>query len=184
MNAGSAVHSPTRGGSADRSRSSGASGFTLVEVVVALILLAWVVAVAFETMSASRRLSRKADETIEAARILQNFINNRAVIDEWLIEEKRPTEMTGEIVSEPGWRFAVHMTPLQWMADGDRDPIEVPSVTAMHLCVLHDTDQGARSFCVDRWFSTAERQGSMGASNRNTGEQSNREAGTPTQPLQ
>ncbi len=132
----------------------GAAGFTLVEVVVALVIIGMVVAVVFETLASSRRLSIKADDTLEAARVLRNVINDRFVIDDLLVKEKDKDEVqvSSDVPGEPGWGYAIRMTPLQLISDDERDPLDVASVMNLRICVFHQVDSREKRYCVDRWF--------------------------------
>lgn len=124
----------------------------MVEVVVALIVIGVVVAVTFEALSASRRLSIKADDTIEAARVLQNLLNDRLLIDDLLLKGEEVAEVSGTLSDEPDWGYWIRMAPLQLLLDDERDPIDVPSVMWMEICALHMQPNGEKRYCVDRWF--------------------------------
>lgn len=131
-------------------------GFTLVEVVVALILIGVVVAVTFEALSVSRRLSIKADETLEAARILQNLLNDRLLIHEVLLKGEDVAEVSGILPDELDWGYWVRMTPLLLLAEDEQDPVDVPSVMRMDICAVHLLPYREKRFCVDRWFRNDE----------------------------
>jgi hypothetical protein len=111
-----------------------------------------VVAVVFETLATSRRLSIKADDTLDAARVLRNVINDRFLIDDLLMQNQDEVQASADIPGEPGWGYAIRMIPLQLIADGDRDPVDVASVMNLNICVFHRVDSGEKRYCVDRWF--------------------------------
>ncbi len=128
------------------------SGFTLIEVVVGLLIIATVVSVVFETFSTSRRLSIKADKRLEAVRVLHNVINNRVVIEQILDSRKENDQRSGIVAGDPGWAYSLRSQPLRLIEDQGRDPLEMNAMVDVEVCVFPDSDSGSNMYCVHRWF--------------------------------
>lgn len=136
-------------------------GFTLVEVVVALLIITVVVSVVFETLSASRRLSIKADDTLEAARVLHNVVNNRFVIDRMLELRNENAERSGVAEGDPGWTYSMRSRPLRLIADQERDPLDMNALVDVEICVFPSAGAGQKMYCTHRWFRNDDLSGSQ-----------------------
>jgi len=134
----------------------GSFGFTLIEVAVSLLILAVVVAVVFDALSASRRLSIKADETLEAGRVLGNVLNDRFLIEELLQRKDDEIEVTDVVSREPEWMFSIRIVPLLLLPEDERDPIEAAGMQRMQVCVYRAAGNGwgreNKRYCVERWM--------------------------------
>uniref|UniRef100_A0A7C4RRV0 Prepilin-type N-terminal cleavage/methylation domain-containing protein n=1 Tax=Desulfatirhabdium butyrativorans TaxID=340467 RepID=A0A7C4RRV0_9BACT len=133
----------------------GSFGFTLIEVAVSLLILAVVVAAVFDALSASRRLSIKADETLEAGRVLGNVLNNRFLIEDLLQRYEDEIEITDVVSQEPEWMVAIRIVPLLLLAEDERDPIDAAGMERMQVCVYRAAAGGwgreNKRYCVERW---------------------------------
>ena len=92
-------------------------GFTLIEVLVALIILGISLGAVFQALSVSRRISLKADETLTAVRLAQNLLANPALIDTAL----KGGEIAGNVDTEPAWRYSLSALPLELDTGDKRD---------------------------------------------------------------
>ena len=136
-------------------------GFTLVEVVVALLIITVVASVVFETLSTSRRLSIKADDSLDAVRVLHNVVNNRFVIDQMLGLRNENAERSGVAEGDPGWNYTLRSQPLRLIADMDRDPLDMNALVDMEICVFRAADPGQKMYCIHRWYRSDDISGSQ-----------------------
>ncbi len=131
-----------------RLRLEKSSGFTLLEVLVALIVLAMSVGVTFQALSQSGRISWKADRYNEAARIAQNLLADT----EWVRLAIKDKDRKGELKEEEGWRYLVTVEPLTLKMDEEEEEVEIPSMITLRLCLSYGDDREKRSYCLTRWF--------------------------------
>jgi general secretion pathway protein I len=130
-------------------------GFTLLEVLVALIVLAMSLGVTFQALSQSGRISWKADRYSEAARIAQNLLADT----EWVRQAIQDKDHQGELKGEDGWRYSVTVEPLTLKMDQEEEAVEIPSMITLRLCLSYGEDRGKKSYCLTRWY----REGLIGA---------------------
>lgn len=128
-----------------KSRQCG--GFTLIEVVVALIILGLSLSAVFQVLSSSRRISLKADEMLTAVRLAQNLLANPALIDTAL----KGREVAGAVPLEAHWRYSLSAVPLEFGTGSRRDVLQVPAMYELKLCLFHETDRREKIFCVKQW---------------------------------
>jgi prepilin-type N-terminal cleavage/methylation domain-containing protein len=122
-------------------------GFTLIEVLVALIILGISLGAIFQALSGSRRISFKADETLTAVRLAQNILANPALIDTAL----KGREIAGNIDMEPLWRYSLSALPLE-LDTGDKSNVsQVPAMFELKLCLFHESDRREKTFCMKQW---------------------------------
>jgi general secretion pathway protein I len=131
-----------------RLRLKKSSGFTLLEVLVALIVLAMSLGVTFQALSQSGRISWKADRYSEAARIVQNLLADT----EWVRLAIKDKDRKGELKEEEGWRYSVTVEPLTLEMDEEEEAVEIPSMITLRLCLSYGDDREKRSYCLTRWF--------------------------------
>lgn len=154
-------------------------GYTLLEVMVALIIIGISITAVTGALSTSKGLSSRADHAIESVRILNNILNNPELMK--MIAENSNFEKILE--DEDGWICRTETTPLiinsadlAWDLDG-RNPnkkknnkkgksnrvkgqgakvkggeeIEVAGMVAVTICV-HQTDQLIeKEYCISSW---------------------------------
>ena len=126
---------------------AGQRGFTLIEVLVALMILGVSLGAIFQGLSASRRISLKADETLTAVRLAQNLLANAALIDTVL----KGKGVSDRIDEEIGWRYTFSSLPLEITVGDSRDTLQVPSMFELTLCLFHETDRREKAFCTKQW---------------------------------
>jgi prepilin-type N-terminal cleavage/methylation domain-containing protein len=124
------------------------SGFTLLEVLVALIVLALSFGVTFQALSQSGRVAWKADRYEEAARIAQNLLADT----QWVREAIRDKDRKGELKGEDGWHYTVAVEPLSLKVNEDEEPVEVPSMLSLRLCLSYGNARDKKSYCLTRWY--------------------------------
>ncbi len=126
-------------------------GFTLIEVVVALIILGLSLGAIFEALSVSRNIAVKADETLDAVRLAGNILANPTLIDTAI----RGNAISQPVDGEPGWRFTFSAQPLEFDSGDRRNPLQVPAMYELKLCLFHTTDRHEKEFCINRWYRSA-----------------------------
>jgi prepilin-type N-terminal cleavage/methylation domain-containing protein len=126
---------------------TGNRGFTLLEVLVALILLGVSLGAVFQALSSSRRLSLKADETLTAVRLAQNILSNPVLIDTAMKGKGIAAQVDGEV----GWRYTFSALPLEMDVGGNRDAFQVPAMYELTMCLFHETDRREKAFCMKQW---------------------------------
>ncbi len=123
-------------------------GFTLIEVLVAMIILGMSLSAVFQALSSSRRISLKADEILTVVRLAQNLLANPALIDTAL----QGREIAGNIEMEPAWRYSLSTLPLEFDTGNTRDVFQVPAMFELKLCLVHETDRREKIFCLKQWL--------------------------------
>jgi prepilin-type N-terminal cleavage/methylation domain-containing protein len=123
-------------------------GFTLIEVLVALIILGISLGAIFQALSSSRRISLKADETLQAVRLAGNLLASPALMDTAL----KGREIAARIDGEAGWRYTFSALPLEIDTGNKRDVFQVPAMFELMLCLYHETDRREKAFCMKRWI--------------------------------
>jgi prepilin-type N-terminal cleavage/methylation domain-containing protein len=129
-------------------------GFTLLEVLVAMIVMAMSLGVTFQALSQSGRISWKADRYGQAARIAQNLLADT----EWVRQAIKDKDRQGELKEEDGWRYSVTVEPLTLKMD-EEEAVEIPSMITLRLCLSYGDDREKRPYCLTRWY----REGLVGA---------------------
>jgi prepilin-type N-terminal cleavage/methylation domain-containing protein len=124
------------------------SGFTLMEVLVALVILGISLGAIFQALSSSRRISLKADENLDAVRLASNLLNDPAVVDTAL----KRGEIMNRIEGEAGWRYSLSAQPLEIDTGDTRDVFQVPAMFALNLCLFHESDFREKAFCMQQWI--------------------------------
>ncbi len=124
------------------------SGFTLIEVLVALIILGISLGAIFQALSSSRRISLKADETLQAVRLAGNLLASPALKDTVL----RGSGIAARIDGEAGWRYTLSASPLEIDTGNKRDIFQVPAMFELTLCLFHETDLREKAFCMKQWI--------------------------------
>jgi len=127
---------------------TGLAGFTLLEVLVALIIIGISLGVVFQAFSQSKRISWKADEKTEAARIARNILANTALIEAAL----RDKEKEGAVQEENGWTYTISVHPLELESEDKEIDVEIPSMLKLNLCLVHNMGQNEKTFRLNRWY--------------------------------
>ncbi|MGD9971442.1 MAG: type II secretion system protein [Desulfatirhabdiaceae bacterium] len=128
------------------------SAFTLLEVLVALVIIGISLGVAFEALSGSRRLGRKADDIIAATRVMNNLLVNSLLIEEVLEDGYSRSAVTGEMPDDPDWQYEIDVQPLDIESDDDDMPIELLDMASVTFCVMPVLQEQNRRFCLTRWM--------------------------------
>ena len=124
------------------------SGFTLLEVLVALIIVGISLGAVFQAFSQSKRISWRSDERMESARIAQNILADSSLIDAAIREEGKEEDVEGE----NGWRYTITVHPLELESEDEETPLEIPSMLNLKLCLVHNTGQREKTFELSRWY--------------------------------
>jgi general secretion pathway protein I len=123
-------------------------GFTLIEVLVALIILGMSLGAIFQALSSSRRISLKADETLQAVRLAGNLLASPALMDNAL----NGRGIAARIDGEAGWRYTFSASPLEIDTGNKRDIFQVPAMFELTLCLFHETERREKAFCMKKWI--------------------------------
>ena len=123
-------------------------GFTLIEVLVALIILGISLGAIFQALSSSRRISLKADENLQAVRLAGNLLASPALMDNAL----QGRGIAARIDGEAGWRYTLSASPLEIDTGNKRDIFQVPAMFELTLCLFHETDLREKAFCMKQWI--------------------------------
>lgn len=135
-------------GSADIVDKPWEAGFTLLEVLVAIIILGLSFGAIFQALSQSKRISWKAMEVIEASRIANNILENSMLIDTALKDKGAE----GPVDGEKGWDYSISVKPLVLNNEAEDTLEEVPSMFKLHMCLSFHGNAKERSFCFTRWY--------------------------------
>ena len=129
-------------------KNTDAGGFTLIEVMVAMIILTISLGAIFQALSSSRNISLKADETLQAVRLAGNLLADPGLMD--IVSKGR--DMTGPVVGEIGWRYTLSALPLEFDTGSKRDVFRPPGMVELKLCLFHETEGRAKIFCMNHWY--------------------------------
>jgi prepilin-type N-terminal cleavage/methylation domain-containing protein len=152
-------------------------GYTLLEVLVALLILGTALGAVFGGMYQAKRASWQADERLSAIRLLHNLLQNDA-----LLKESVDTgTVDGRVPGEEGWEYLLTAEELvietgealteaadaaaadAAAADEDEEdvprdeaaavgePVEIPNMYRITACVIHRTPTREKHFCLERW---------------------------------
>ena len=136
-------------------------GYTLLEVMVALIIIGISITAVTGGLSGAKNLSVKADQSIEAVRILNNLRNNPIFIDK-VIENDEIEEM---MQNEEGWQCKAVSESLVINAadmlhgdnidnrekENDGETIEVPEMREIKICITDKQDIIEKEYCITIW---------------------------------
>lgn len=128
--------------------SNGPAGFTLLEVLVALIIIGISLGAVFQAFSQSKTTAWKSDEKAEGARITQNILANSPLIQAALREKRKG----GAVQGEKQWEYAISVHPLELKAEDQETSIEIPSMVKLDLLLVHNTGQRKKTFNLIRWY--------------------------------
>ena len=133
----------------DRKRNKSTSaGFTLLEVLVALIIIGISLGTVFQALSHSKRIAWRSAEVIDSIRIFNNLLADSALIDEALREK----ETEGTVDGENEWRYTVSVVPLELENQNSDEMLEIPSMYELRLCLIHQSFLKEKSYCITRWY--------------------------------
>ena len=88
------------------------------------------------------------DEKLESARIAQNILADSALIDAALRDEGKE----GLVEGKNGWKYTISVKPLEYSPENGENLLEVPAMLDMRLCLVHDSGQKEKSFCLNRRY--------------------------------
>jgi len=129
-------------------RRNFSSGFTLLEVMVALLILGASLGAVFGGLYQAKRVSWRADERLAATRILHNLLSDDQLRRQCITDGK----ISDEVKDEDGWRYAFSSEELILDAAGDDDePLEIPGVFKITACVSHTASGREKKYCLERW---------------------------------
>lgn len=128
-------------------RRNSSRGFTLLEVMVALLILGASLGAIFGGLYQAKRVSWRADERLTATRILHNLL-----VDEQLRRRCLAAgEINDEVQNEDGWAYSFKSEELMLAVGDDQEPLEIPGMFKITACVSHRAHGREKKFCLERW---------------------------------
>jgi len=128
-------------------RRNCSSGFTLLEVMVALLILGASLGAIFGGLYQAKRVSWRADERLAATRILHNLLVDEQLRRRCIAEG----EINDEVQNEDGWDYSFKSEELIFEVGDDKEPLEIPGVFKITACVSHRANGREKKFCLERW---------------------------------
>ena len=128
-------------------RRNFSSGFTLLEVMVALLILGASLGAVFGGLYQAKRISWRAAERLTAIRILHNLLNDEQLRRQCIADG----EISNEVKDEDGWRYAFSSEQLTLDVGDDGEPLEIPGVFKITACVSHAANGREKKYCLERW---------------------------------
>ncbi|MEA3241228.1 MAG: type II secretion system protein [Pseudomonadota bacterium] len=128
------------------SRRSPSSGFTLLEVMIALLILGASLGAIFGGLYQAKRISWRADERLAATRILHNLLVDEQLRRQCIAEG----EINDEVKDEDGWGYRFSSEELV-IDVGDEESLELPGIFKIIVCVRHTASGRERKYCLERW---------------------------------
>ena len=122
-------------------------GFTLLEVMVALLILGASLGAIFGGLYQAKRISWRASERLTATRILHNLLNDEQLRRQCLEDG----DLSGEVKDEKDWRYSFSSEPLILDLDDDETPLELPGMFNITACVTHVAGGREKKYCLERW---------------------------------
>lgn len=156
-----------------------ASAYTLLEVMVALVIMGIAISAVAGALSSAKGLSGRADDTVEALRVLQNVLNDPLLLGEMARNDTLVTSLEGE----DEWRCTSTAEPLTIGSsdlmlfssygqsagagnrkkggdsrnnEGEGDEIEVTGMVRVTICLSRADGFSEKSICLERWVSDPE----------------------------
>jgi prepilin-type N-terminal cleavage/methylation domain-containing protein len=126
----------------------GDAGYTLLEVMVALVILALSLSALFENLAISGRISLRANRTLEAVRIANNlFMDDRLMVD-----LRRDQEAEGEVEGE-SWKYEIRIEPLVLNMGGEDDSdVEIPDMQRVELYLFPGSGAESGALRFVKWL--------------------------------
>ncbi len=121
-------------------------GFTLLEVMVALLIIGASLAAVFGGFYQSKRLSWRAAERLTATRLLRNLLRDRQ-----LLQQAAAGQVSGELPGEPGWRYELEGEDLV-LPGAEGEEREVGGMSRITACLVHEAAGRQKRFCLERWL--------------------------------
>lgn len=148
------------------------NGYTLLEVMVALMIIGISITAVTGSLSTTTGLSAKADHAVDAVRILKNILNNPEMMKEIAENKTFKKDLVDE---EEGWVCQAEVFPLilnsgdiniyldvdddslddeddQLRGEVDGEEIEVPGILSATICVARTGGITERSYCIEHWI--------------------------------
>jgi prepilin-type N-terminal cleavage/methylation domain-containing protein len=124
-------------------------GYTLLEVMVALLIVAMSLGAVFQNISQSNRTAVRSELTLKAVRLAHNIFNDteliNAIMRDQIIEEQIP--------GQADWQYRFFAEPLVIETFLEDEPIrlEIKEVRKIILCIFYGPQGNQQSFCFEKW---------------------------------
>ena len=122
------------------------AGFTLLEVMVALLIIGASLAALFGGFYQSKRLAWRAEERLTATRLLHNLLQDRQL----LLQAAGDGQARGRVEEAAGWRYEMTAEPLV-IASADGEELEVKGMNRITVCLRHEREEREKRYCLERW---------------------------------
>ena len=124
------------------------NGYTLLEVIVALLIVAMSLGAIFQNLAQSNRTAIRSEKTLKAVRLAHNIFNDMDDITAIMRGEVFEKKISGE----ENWyyRFSAEPLVLETLSE-DGMSMEIEGVKKIILCILHGPEENQQSFCFEKW---------------------------------
>jgi len=129
-------------------RPENKNGYTLLEVMVALLIVAMSLGAIFQNLSQSKKTSLRSEKVFKAVRLANNIFHDIETINTII----RGDTIEDGISGEENWYYKFYAEPL--VLDGISDnstPLEIEGLKKLILCILYDAGGKKQSFCFVKW---------------------------------
>ena len=129
-------------------RPDNKNGYTLLEVMVALLIVAMTLGAVFQNLSQSKKTSLRSERALKVVRLANNIFHDLETINTIV----RGETIEDSIPGEENWYYRFYAEPL--VLDGISDnstPLEIESLKKLTLCILYDAGDKKQSFCFVKW---------------------------------
>lgn len=126
----------------------GQDGFTLLEVLIALIITGIGLAVVFQSFSQSLRLRMQAETVDEAVQAAQHLLADEAFVEQILARG----EGSGPVPEAESWQYRARVEPLRFLPRPEQEPLVVEGMAVLTLCVGKVAPGAKAPRCVTGWY--------------------------------
>ena len=142
-------------------------GFTLLEVLIAMVILGASLGVIFQLLAQSKRISLKSDETLAAVRIMNNLMEDPRLMADLADEGTLAGALSGDAFEGGRWRWRLTLeTPVVIETDAAADGYETDDLSRVTLHLTRgEADLPPRGggapgvFTLSRWMAAEEMAG-------------------------
>ena len=124
------------------------AGYSLIEVLVALAVIAVALGITFEAFTQSVRLRVRSERLLEASRVVRRILADDALIERAM----ERGEVSGNLSDEESWKYLLLAKPLNLQLARDVEPVEIPRMYEVRICVFREGGDPKSGRCLVSWF--------------------------------
>ena len=124
------------------------AGYSLIEVLVALAVIAVALGITFEAFTQSVRLRVRSERLLEASRVVRRILADDALIERAM----ERGEVSGNLLDEESWKYLLLAKPLNLQLARDVEPVEIPRMCEVRICVFREGGDPKSGRCLVSWF--------------------------------